>query len=527
MSTVQVLTAERSYEIGLPAGGVAGQVPVKQSADDFDTAWQDIATQLELDNAISAIHANEFRDDLDIYARYGDAKQVGIGAVGPAAQAGVLFGSDVNLYRSSADVLCTQDSLIVGGSYLHLITPGAIFYFGASADVNLYRAGSNELRTDDNLEAVLSVYGATGSASQTQIGGIGPSGASGVLFGSAGDTNLYRYAADTLKTDDSLAVAGILYAAAGLQIPANVQFNVGAAVIENNGVNLDITGGSAAIRILNNAYSAVNMTIYDNGETVVERNDLFGRYNLFARYGGAAQMHMGAAGPGSEAGLTFGIAQDTNLYRSAADTLKTDDSFVASDLLVSVNNSRLGFPDGSGGGHNYLRGNVTFVESAMQFQQSTGIVGMYFGSAGDTNLYRSAANNLTTDDRLNVGDYMVAGGNVFARSGVAAQVAIGDYGPSSEAGMLFGAAADTNLYRSAANTLKTDDNLQADSFVSSNWIVASGLSGAGFFQVPEQSVDPGGVADQARIYAKDNGAGKTQLVVRFGSGAVQVLATEP
>jgi hypothetical protein len=31
----------------------------------------------------------------------------------------------------------------------------------------------------------------------------------------------------------------------------------------------------------------------------------------------------------------------------------------------------------------------------------------------------------------------------------------------------------------------------------------------------------------ARLYTKDNGGGKTQLVVRFASGAVQVLATEP
>ncbi len=34
-------------------------------------------------------------------------------------------------------------------------------------------------------------------------------------------------------------------------------------------------------------------------------------------------------------------------------------------------------------------------------------------------------------------------------------------------------------------------------------------------------------ANSARFYAKDNGSGKTQLVVRFPTGAVQVLATEP
>jgi hypothetical protein len=31
----------------------------------------------------------------------------------------------------------------------------------------------------------------------------------------------------------------------------------------------------------------------------------------------------------------------------------------------------------------------------------------------------------------------------------------------------------------------------------------------------------------ARQYSRDNGAGKSQMVVRFPSGAVQVLATEP
>lgn len=34
-------------------------------------------------------------------------------------------------------------------------------------------------------------------------------------------------------------------------------------------------------------------------------------------------------------------------------------------------------------------------------------------------------------------------------------------------------------------------------------------------------------ADKARLFVRDNGAGKTQLCVRFGTGAVQVLATQP
>ena len=32
---------------------------------------------------------------------------------------------------------------------------------------------------------------------------------------------------------------------------------------------------------------------------------------------------------------------------------------------------------------------------------------------------------------------------------------------------------------------------------------------------------------RARLYLKDNGSGKTQLCIRFNSGAVQVIATQP
>lgn len=33
--------------------------------------------------------------------------------------------------------------------------------------------------------------------------------------------------------------------------------------------------------------------------------------------------------------------------------------------------------------------------------------------------------------------------------------------------------------------------------------------------------------DTGRLYARDNGSGKSQLVVRFNTGAIQVVVTEP
>tara|TARA_R110000765_G_scaffold280567_1_gene378008 strand:- start:976 stop:1860 length:885 start_codon:yes stop_codon:yes gene_type:complete len=43
----------------------------------------------------------------------------------------------------------------------------------------------------------------------------------------------------------------------------------------------------------------------------------------------------------------------------------------------------------------------------------------------------------------------------------------------------------------------------------------------------EERTAPSGLSNHTRLYAKDNGSGKTQLVVIFGSGAEQVIATEP
>lgn len=51
--------------------------------------------------------------------------------------------------------------------------------------------------------------------------------------------------------------------------------------------------------------------------------------------------------------------------------------------------------------------------------------------------------------------------------------------------------------------------------------------GAGAMEFDEMTAPGAGAANTARLYAVDNGAGKTQLVVIFSSGAAQVLATQP
>jgi len=48
-----------------------------------------------------------------------------------------------------------------------------------------------------------------------------------------------------------------------------------------------------------------------------------------------------------------------------------------------------------------------------------------------------------------------------------------------------------------------------------------------FIEGTEQSDPSAPTSNKFRIYGRDNGAGKTQVVVRFNTGAIQVISTQP
>lgn len=53
------------------------------------------------------------------------------------------------------------------------------------------------------------------------------------------------------------------------------------------------------------------------------------------------------------------------------------------------------------------------------------------------------------------------------------------------------------------------------------------MSLAGYIEGVEIADPSAPATNYGRLYFRDNGAGKTQLVVRFPTGAIQVIATEP
>lgn len=146
------------------------------------------------------------------------------------------------------------------------------------------------------------------------------------------DTSLYRSVADVLRTDD------VLHAVGGVRVTAPSSAD---------GQNFE------ALRVVlpNNGYSGLAVYALPTDTQPVLR---------FAGWGGFEW------GPGGSVGV------DVNLYRSAANTLRTDDSFISYSLM-SVG-------DVYAGSWLYLGTNVAF----------------------DTALYREAANVLATDDSVHI-----------------------------------------------------------------------------------------------------------------------------
>lgn len=280
--------------------------------------------------------------------------------VGPLALSG---GAGVNLYRSkrTGDV---TDAFVIGER-------GAMEWGdGANPrDVTLFRPQANVLATGDTFSSALDMIARGAAAAQVVAGAGGPASEAGLKLGLAGDVNLYRLAADILKTDDDLYVAG----------------------------------------------------------------QVLSYKNVYVDYGNTGNK------------ILFGSAQDVNLYRSAADVLRTDDAFQAMQLsgraLATTDFPIVSFVAGDSQNRFQVRGTG-------EHQWGSGAL------TPDTNLYRSAVDTLKTDDTFRAALGIIARDNVATE-----QVAIGGYGPATQAGVLFGSAGDTNLYRSAADLLASQDDL--------------------------------------------------------------------
>lgn len=102
---------------------------------------------------------------------------------------------------------------------------------------------------------------------------------------------------------------------------------------------------------------------------------------------------------------------------------------------------------------------LTGEERTDQLRLTSGTTSTYGITQGDVNLYRSAANVWSTDDGLTIG----GAGTITGEAALTAGGTVGGSNPTTAAdGLTFGTGSNpATLYRSAADTLKTDDAFTA------------------------------------------------------------------
>lgn len=319
-----------------------------------------------------------------------------------------------------------------------------------------------------------------GAAAQARAGAVGPAAEAGLLLGLAGDTNLYRSAANTVKTDDALEVVGIP-SGQGIRVTGTPNpvlrsnANAGQSVLFN-----DLAAGAAnpAFRLKGDGRlewgaggaPATDTSLYRQAANTLKTDGPLHAAGDVSIFNGVADANAqikfvrDAAGtPRIDFGAGGASAADVNLYRSAADTLKTDDTVrVAGSILLDGVTSAFIARNAAGSATKLIAFGVGNADTQDRFAVLAGGQ-LEWGPGGatlrDTALWRSAAGILKTDASFQPGGVQAAGG-VYANLGLATQVRMGSYGPLSVAGITFGDLNDVNLYRLAADVLATDDQFR-------------------------------------------------------------------
>lgn len=342
--------------------------------------------------------------------------------------AGGASAPDTNLSRSGASALTLGSSSLTAGS----------FAFNASGGI-LSSPGYIQISSGAvNEQIMFKQTGASVEVARFNSSGnlvLGPArqiGWSAADATGTPDTTLARGGANSLTASGSLAVGG------------NVSLTATGAFIQRN--------------------ATAAGTVVFTTRIAADTQDRF----FIQADGGHAW------GPGGAA------LSDTNLYRSAADYLRTDDDFSVGNgsgaAGVRIDNAGLVEVERAAGGASAFLMRVTGDTQDRFALTVDGVLNWGPGGAvaRDTNLYRQAASILRTDDTFEADSFAIMGGTgqVSARASTAAGNISWASRISTDTVDRFeiladgthkwgagGAAAldtNTNLYRSAANVLKTD-----------------------------------------------------------------------
>jgi phosphatidylserine decarboxylase len=226
---------------------------------------------------------------------------------------GTAAGGGLSGTYPNPTVVSASGNVSVGGQ-LSIPTTGSSGGLLIGGDTNLFRRAADQLATNDVLAFVRNaagddmIYGIVGAESFARF----VMDTDGKMYFGAGtiatDVTLYRNSADVLRTDDSFYTLQLVARPGGAdQVQAG---NIaGVAGIEFGG-DMTITRPAAGSLKVNGAFQATN---------TIRANDSSASEVQIGDFGGVPA-------------IAFGSAQDTVIYRGAANQVKTDD-----DLLVGGN----------------------------------------------------------------------------------------------------------------------------------------------------------------------------------------------
>lgn len=305
----------------VPAGGATGEALVKNSASDYDLAWAAASAAVKVSNSAVAAAADyvarikiaadtTYRLAVDLSS--GNVPQIEFGSGGVAAV-------DVRLYRSGVRTLGIDGDGV---------------------------AGIVEVRADGTTGGYLST-GVTGDAfAQSSLYGagmiVGPGGAAGM------DTRLFRAVAGQITLDpngSSVDSKFLVKAKAAQRSSVGIEVNGDTAhrlVLYGDATLIGIEMGSgAATRDVSIRRVGAGTTRQDaNGSanpSYLQVEATVGqRAGVHAQVNGDAFARAALSGDATLIGIEFGTgaaARDTNLYRSAANVLKTDDALQVVGVL--------------------------------------------------------------------------------------------------------------------------------------------------------------------------------------------------
>lgn len=347
-----------------------GMVLLGNSGDSFGNSVIGFSNGASLNTAVQGYGING-----EAY-NSGSAGVMGLNLIAGSSYAGTvseLRGANLRTRTLNVSTAVTNSYTIFANN--PLITAGSI-----TNNYGLYIAD----QTSGTNDYGIAILGADTQALWVGSGANNTDAANGIAFGSSRDTNLYRSAADTLRTDDALSVGG------DSSVAGSFTLSGGTLLMNNatsNTINLSANGLGAPTTTTRSAgtklvlWNGMSGSTTDYGigiESGALWNSVTSSSAQFKWYAGITEV-ASLSGSGALT-LNGGISATTGTFTAAGTALSVTNNATIGGVLRVGGGAVQSLPDGTG---------AAFTPQLTNFQ-TTGVSGIGVGVTDGTNNRRAA-----------------------------------------------------------------------------------------------------------------------------------------